>query len=61
MGKERPIDEILQEDLKKIAAYFPFCDELRGKAVLVTGATGLIGSQIVRALLGMHRLKKTEI
>lgn len=61
MGKERPIDEILQEDLKKIAAYFPFCDELRGKTVLVTGATGLIGSQIVRALLGMNRLKKTEI
>ena len=44
------IDPILQSDLGHIAAAFPHWEELAGKAVLVTGATGLVGSMLVRAL-----------
>lgn len=61
MMDEITSDKVLREDLEYIAAHFPFSQELSGKTVLVTGATGLIGSQIVRVLLGMNRLKKTEI
>ncbi len=44
------IDPILRADLDRIAARFPHWEELRGRAVLVTGATGLVGSMLVRAL-----------
>ena len=44
------IDPVLQADLDRIAARFPHWEELRGRAVLVTGATGLVGSMLVRAL-----------
>ena len=44
------IDPILQEDLSSIAARFPHWARLRGSSVLVTGATGLVGSLLVRAL-----------
>ena len=44
------IDPILQSDLDHIAAIFPHWEELEGKAVFITGATGLVGSMLVRAL-----------
>ena len=44
------IDPILREDLAHIAARFPHWEQLRGKSVLITGATGLVGSMLVRAL-----------
>lgn len=44
------LDPILREDLSRIAAVFPHWEELRDKAVLITGATGLVGSMLVRAL-----------
>ena len=44
------IDPILRSDLNHIANLFPHWEELAGKAVLVTGATGLVGSMLVRAL-----------
>ena len=44
------IDPILQEDLAQIARLFPHWEALRGKSVLITGATGLVGSMLVRAL-----------
>ncbi len=43
-------DTILKEDLSSIAAGFPHWEELRGGTVLVTGATGLVGSMVIRAL-----------
>ena len=50
-------DETLQEDLDYIAnSEIPF-DDLRGSSILVTGATGLIGVSIVRALLCASRIK----
>ena len=44
------IDPILRSDLNHIANLFPHWDGLAGKAVLVTGATGLVGSMLVRTL-----------
>ena len=58
---ESPEDQILQEDLEAIAtSEVPFA-ELNNKTVFVTGATGLIGSQIVKALLCANRLNDTHI
>ena len=58
---ESPEDQILQEDLEAIAASeVPFA-ELNNKTVFVTGATGLIGAQIVKALLCANRLNDTHI
>lgn len=43
-------DPILRQDLGDIAARFPHWEALRGKSVLITGATGLVGSMLVRSL-----------
>lgn len=58
MQLESPSDKVLQEDLEIIADKE---SELRDCTVLVTGATGLIGSQIVKALLCKNRLKDSNI
>jgi len=51
-------DQVFQEDLDRLihTAYIPW-DELRGKTVYVTGATGLIGYTLASALLqfGLRR------
>ena len=44
------IDPILREDLAHISEIFPHWDALAGKSVFVTGATGLVGSMLVRTL-----------
>ena len=43
-------DPILQEDLSSISARFPHWEALRGTSSRLTGATGLVGSLLVRAL-----------
>ncbi len=43
-------DPIVQADLSRIAAVFPHWELLRSRSVLITGATGLVGSMLVRAL-----------
>lgn len=54
---ESPKDHILQEDLELLvkSKSVPF-EMLKGKTVFVTGATGLLGSQIVKALACSNRL-----
>lgn len=49
------IDKVLQEDLDNIAdSSLPF-EELYNTTVMVTGATGLVGMQTVKALLNMNK------
>ena len=59
---ESPKDRILQEDLELLAkdSSVPF-EMLSGKTVLVTGATGLVGSQVVRSLACSNRVRGTKI
>lgn len=54
-------DYVLYEDLKTIAeSELPF-EELYNKRIMVTGATGLVGSQLVKALLVMNELSNANI
>lgn len=49
--------DVLYEDLQYIVNYDLPYEKLRGKTVLVTGATGLIGVSLVRALLAIGNIK----
>jgi dTDP-glucose 4,6-dehydratase len=57
---ESPNDKILQEDIEYLIKHFDFSD-LYNTAVLITGATGLIGSQIVKVLSALNRIKNAHI
>ena len=61
MFLESPNDKIMQEDLEIIAADPLLQEKLKGSSILVTGATGLIGSQVVKALACMDRIYGTGI
>ena len=54
-------DKILEEDLLYIANAGGDYEKLYGKSILITGATGLVGSQIVKALLKMNEVKNADI
>lgn len=62
VSRESPFDEIYQQDIEDIASddSIPW-DELDGRTVLVTGATGLIGGMICKALLCANRMRGIEI
>lgn len=45
------MNKILLEDIAQFANSFPFRKDVRNKKFLITGATGLIGSTIIRCLL----------
>lgn len=51
------MDNVLKEDLQYIADYNLPYKKLKGTTVLVTGATGLIGTSLVRALLAIGDIK----
>ena len=53
MGTERYIDALLEEDIISAAETLR-SENYDGKTVFVTGATGLIGSQLVRTLLRLN-------
>lgn len=53
--------EILKEDIQCFVDQFDLGEQLRGKTFLITGATGLIGSVMVKCLLGLNRLKGLDI
>lgn len=54
---ETPNDPILQEDLDNIAKSDLPWDKLAGKSILITGATGLVGGSVVRALCCANRIR----
>ena len=55
-------DEIIQEDIEALVNTFDKkFDILNDKTVFVTGASGLIGSLLVRTLLCMNRVKNTNV
>lgn len=49
-------DQIQQQDLEQAAASSLPWQDLDGASVLVTGATGLVGSQLVKTLLAANRI-----
>ncbi|MCC8074707.1 MAG: NAD-dependent epimerase/dehydratase family protein [Clostridiales bacterium] len=57
---ESPNDAILQEDLELLAQSLP-AEDLQGSTILITGATGLLGAQTVKALLCLNRTRGTGI
>lgn len=54
-------NHILLEDIKLFALDFKLSEQLRDKTFLITGATGLIGSVMVKCLLELNRQKKLGI
>ncbi len=58
---ECPWDETQQQDLElAVASALPW-EEMDGKTVFVTGATGLVGSQLVKIILACNRIRKLNI
>lgn len=49
-------DYILQEDLDNIAKELKIIKTLRNSTIFITGATGLVGLSLVRALLNYNDL-----
>ena len=47
-------NKILKEDISNFVRKFALADELEGKTIVVTGATGLLGSCLVRCLLALN-------
>lgn len=58
---EAGFDTVLQQDLDSFANNCQFKNELKGSTVLVTGATGLVGSQMVKSLACLNRTAGTGI
>lgn len=54
-------DSILQEDLEYIARNNILLEKIKNKCILITGATGMIGSQIVKTLICSNRIKDLNI
>lgn len=49
--------QTLQEDIQLFAEQFELSEQLRGKAFLITGATGLIGSVMIKCLVELNKLR----
>lgn len=56
--KENPI---VQKDLVKFVEIAPFFENIQGCTFLVTGATGLIGSTLIKCLLYLNKVKDAKI
>lgn len=57
---ECPWDETQQEDLElTVGSSLPW-EELDGKTIFITGATGLVGSQLVKTIMAVNRIRGTR-
>lgn len=55
-------DKILEEDIKEVAnSKILNLELLKNKTIFITGATGLLGSQMVKTLIYINRVKKLEM
>ena len=54
-------NQVLTEDIQQFAETFELWKQLQGKTFLVTGATGLIGSILIKCLLELNRQKELGI
>lgn len=54
-------NSVLQKDIESIVANGCNIEDLKNSSVFVTGATGLIGSQIVKTLACSNRINNTNI
>lgn len=55
------MNPIVQKDIDLFVEKFELVENIRGKKCIVTGATGLIGSTIVRCLLALNEKKSANI
>lgn len=58
---ENPQDPVCQQELESIAASGLDWSAFRNRTILVTGATGLVGSYTVRALAAINRIHACEM
>lgn len=49
------MNKIIQEDVDIFASQFELAEQLQGSTFLITGATGLIGSSLIRCLLALKK------
>ena len=49
------MDSVQLQDIREFASSFLLADELQDSSFLITGATGLIGSTLIRCLLALNR------
>ncbi len=61
MMYESPLDSYLQEDLDYVASHCAPLEQLENCSVLVTGATGLVGSLLVKTLACYNRKHQSNI
>lgn len=54
-------NKIEVEDWRNFAQHFPLLEELRGKSIGITGATGLLGSCMVNCLLDLNDMHKLDM
>lgn len=54
-------DIILIEDVLQFVEHFELWEQLKGKKILITGATGLIGSVMIKCILELNRKRHLGI
>ena len=52
---------IIQQDIDFFVGHFPFVEQIKEKTILVTGATGLIGSVLIKCLLRLNQVTNSGI
>lgn len=54
-------NRVLEEDVQLFAEHFELWEQLKGKTFLITGATGLIGSVMIKCLLELNKQRHLGI
>ena len=54
-------NRVLEEDVRQFAEHFELWEQLKGKTFLITGATGLIGSVMIKCLQELNRQRRLGI